>query len=142
MVWKYSALTKKDFEACSDYPKCNYIKGNELKISPIQIEEKCPECSKPLLIRFHLERGPFKACSNFPKCRKYGTKPIEEPEIKLLQELGKQKELDKYFNNIKIREEKLKAKEERRIEREKKAAAKLKLQEEKIAKATIKKAKK
>ncbi len=109
MVEKYSPVTKKDFEACSDYPTCKYIKGSELKKPPIELEEKCPNCKKPLLIRFHEERGPFKACSNFPRCRKYGAKPLTPEDVEFLKERSKEdesitKELDKYYENIDKRE--------------------------------------
>ena len=41
-------------------------------------EEKCPECSKALIIRWG-RNGKFMACSGYPDC-KY-TKPLEKPEV-------------------------------------------------------------
>ncbi len=55
------------FVACSNYPKCRYIK-REAKEKPVETGEMCPVCGKPLVIR-HDKRGKeFVACSGFPKC--------------------------------------------------------------------------
>jgi DNA topoisomerase-1 len=45
-----------------------------------ETEEKCPECSAPLVIRWG-KFGKFYACSNFPKC-KY-TKPLKENRLEI-----------------------------------------------------------
>ena len=63
------------FVACSGYPKCKATKpmaaayevGYE-KPQAKQLEETCPECGKPLLIRSS-RRGEFIGCSGYPKCR-------------------------------------------------------------------------
>ena len=55
------------FVACSNYPKCRYIK-REAKEKPAETGEMCPVCGKPLVVR-HDKRGKeFIACSGFPKC--------------------------------------------------------------------------
>ncbi len=117
MELKFSGMTGKDFERCSNFPECKYIWGDEHKKEPLVLEEACPECGKNLLIRFHREKGPFKACSNFPKCKRYGTSPITEVEIKILEDAGEKDQLQKFYDNTKAREE-------RRIAKEKKAAEK------------------
>ncbi|MBI2914129.1 MAG: type I DNA topoisomerase [Chloroflexi bacterium] len=54
-------------------------------------EEKCPECGKPMVIRWG-RRGRFLACSGFPECRT--TRPLEgeseapEPTDETCQECG------------------------------------------------------
>ena len=52
------------FEACSNYPKCKHIKGQE----PKETGEKCPNCGSPIVIK-RGRFGEFKACSNYPKCK-------------------------------------------------------------------------
>ena len=70
------------FVACSAYPKCKNTKPMsaaheagykgehtaEARPEPEALDEDCPECGKPLLIRSG-RRGPFVACSGYPKCR-------------------------------------------------------------------------
>jgi len=65
------------FIACSAYPKCRNTKkiamDREGKITVTKkpdriLEEKCPQCAKPLAVkdgRF----GEFTACSNYPECK-------------------------------------------------------------------------
>ena len=53
-----------EFTACSNYPKCKYIKEEE----PALLDEECPECGNKLSIR-HGRYGKFTACSNYPKCK-------------------------------------------------------------------------
>lgn len=58
-----------EFEACSGYPECDYVKKKEKE--PLVYSDKvCPKCGKPLL-RKQGKRGKsdFYACSGFPKCR-------------------------------------------------------------------------
>ena len=56
-----------EFEACSGFPTCNYVKKEEKE--PIQLSSKlCPNCGKPLVLR-KSKKGEFFACSGFPKCR-------------------------------------------------------------------------
>jgi len=76
------------FLACPRYPECKetkrLVRGSEGKLQVEQlapIDEKCPECSSPLIWR-RGRFGPFIACSNFPSC-KY-IKKKEAREIGLL----------------------------------------------------------
>ena len=52
-----------EFEACSGYPECKYIK-NETEETDIV----CPECKKGHLVVRKGRYGKFLACSEFPKC--------------------------------------------------------------------------
>ena len=64
------------FTACSNYPKCKYIKKEEKKVVEIC---KCKECDG-MIIEKRTKRGKiFYGCSNYPKC-KYAswTKPENE----------------------------------------------------------------
>lgn len=55
-----------EFEACSGYPECNYVKKEEKE--PLVYSDKvCPKCGKPLVLR-KSKKGEFYACSGFPKC--------------------------------------------------------------------------
>jgi DNA topoisomerase-1 len=55
------------FTACSNYPKCDYIKKPE-KVAPKQTGEMCPECGKPLVERTDRKGRVFVACSGYPSC--------------------------------------------------------------------------
>jgi DNA topoisomerase-1 len=66
---------KKQYLACSRYPDCKNIKNfsrsssGEITIEePEQLEEKCPKCDNPLLMRKG-RFGEFIACSTYPKCK-------------------------------------------------------------------------
>jgi DNA topoisomerase-1 len=52
-----------EFEACSNYPECKYIKNNNT-------EElgKCPNCNSSLVMKKG-RYGEFVACSNYPECK-------------------------------------------------------------------------
>ena len=55
-----------EFEACSGYPDCNYVKKEEKK--PLVLSDKlCPKCGKPLVLR-KSKKGEFFACSGYPNC--------------------------------------------------------------------------
>ncbi|PYQ13249.1 MAG: type I DNA topoisomerase [Acidobacteria bacterium] len=76
------------FLACPNYPECKatkrLVRGAEgkLRVEALQpIDEKCPECGKPLMWR-RGRFGPFVACSDYPNC-KY-IKKKEAREIGLL----------------------------------------------------------
>jgi DNA topoisomerase I len=62
------------FLACSGYPDCRTTKkivthkGTRKVVADVLLEEKCPECTSPLVIR-HGRYGEFTACSNYPKCK-------------------------------------------------------------------------
>lgn len=49
-------------------PLVDYAEENMPKIYPIYLEEKCPNCGSPLVMR-NGRFGEFAACSGFPKCR-------------------------------------------------------------------------
>jgi DNA topoisomerase-1 len=59
------------FIACSNYPKCKYIKNNENNNKSTGI--KCPLCSQinenGEIIERHSRFGTFYSCSNYPKCK-------------------------------------------------------------------------
>jgi DNA topoisomerase-1 len=55
------------FIACSNYPKCKYIK-KEPKVAPKETGEMCPECGKPLVERKDRKGNIFIACSGYPAC--------------------------------------------------------------------------
>lgn len=55
------------FVACSNYPKCTYIK-REPKVAPKQTGEMCPKCGRPLVERKDKKGRAFVACSGFPDC--------------------------------------------------------------------------
>lgn len=55
------------FIACSNYPKCKYIK-KEPKAAPKETGEMCPECGKPLVERKDRKGNIFIACSGYPAC--------------------------------------------------------------------------
>ena len=62
-----------EFTACSDYPKCKYIKRDTLGI-------KCPKCKKGEIAVKKSKRGKaFYGCTNYPKCDEvYWDKPVIE----------------------------------------------------------------
>ncbi len=57
-----------EFTACSNYPKCKYVKPKETKPLEILENEVCPKCGRPLVKRTS-RKGDFYACSGFPECR-------------------------------------------------------------------------
>ncbi len=64
-----------EYLACSRYPQCKNSKsftrdadGNIKIVVPTPLEEKCPECGSPLMLR-NGKYGEFIACSNYPKCK-------------------------------------------------------------------------
>ena len=58
------------FTACSNYPKCKYIKKEEKKIVEVC---KCPECNNGMVVEKKTKKGKiFYGCNNYPKC-KYAT---------------------------------------------------------------------
>lgn len=70
-----------EFLGCSEYPECKDIKnfkrdkdGKFIIIKEEQLDEKCPECESPLVMKSG-RYGKFIACSNYPKCK--FTKPID-----------------------------------------------------------------
>ncbi len=65
-----------EFEACSNYPTCKYIKPKEVVIKEIC---KCPKCDG-MIIEKKSKRGKvFYGCNNYPKCDvAYWDMPIGE----------------------------------------------------------------
>ncbi len=61
-------------------------------IKPEMLKEKCPECAKPLMVRYG-RFGKFIACSGFPEC-KY-SRPLEEKDGGIANEKGKIETLKK-----------------------------------------------
>src|ERR1035437_3299492 len=62
------------FMSCPDYsadPPCRTIRKLTQKVQqkpPVQLDEACPKCGKPLLQRDG-QYGEFIACSGYPKCK-------------------------------------------------------------------------
>ena len=50
------------FTACSNYPKCKYIKQETIGVS-------CPECGSGELVVKKSKRGAFYGCANYPSCK-------------------------------------------------------------------------
>ena len=66
---------KKQYLSCNRFPDCKNIKnfskdadGKIIIEVPEQLEEKCPQCGSPLLLRKG-RFGEFIACSTYPKCK-------------------------------------------------------------------------
>ena len=65
----------------NDYkPLLEYADSHMERIYPIELDEACPECGRPLLIR-NGRFGEFIACSGFPKCRYIRSKEEKEMPI-------------------------------------------------------------
>ncbi|HEY4382413.1 MAG TPA: type I DNA topoisomerase [Acidobacteriaceae bacterium] len=72
------------FMSCPDYsadPPCRTIRKLTQKVQqkpPVQLEEMCPKCGKPLLLRDG-QYGEFIACSGYPKCKYVKQELLEVP---------------------------------------------------------------
>ena len=79
-----------DFTACSNYPKCKYIKTEPKEIITIC---DCPNCDGHIVEKRSKRGKIFYGCDNYPKCKTaYWDKPIGEfcPECNsMLTEKGK-----------------------------------------------------
>ena len=79
-----------EFTACSNYPKCKYIKQEEREIKTAC---KCPKCDGNIVEKRTRRGKIFYGCSNYPKCdAAFWNKPIDRkcPECgNLLTEKGK-----------------------------------------------------
>ena len=57
-----------EFEACSNYPKCKYIKQEEKE----EVEKKaiipCPKCGGNIVEKISRRGKVFYGCDNYPKC--------------------------------------------------------------------------
>ena len=63
-----------EFTACSNYPKCKYIKTEE----PEEIA-KCPNCGGKIIEKKSKRGKVFYGCNNYPTCQTaYWDKPINE----------------------------------------------------------------
>lgn len=76
------------FVACSNFPKCHYIKKEE-KEKPVEVGKNCPNCGAPLVYRFNKSGQKFIGCSNFPKCRYIESlENLEEEEKRICPKCG------------------------------------------------------
>ena len=65
-----------EFTACSNYPKCKYIKNEERKIVEIC---DCPNCDGKIIEKKSKRGKVFYGCNNYPKCNTaYWDKPTGE----------------------------------------------------------------
>ena len=63
-----------EFVACSNYPKCKYIKAEEKKITEVC---DCPKCDGKIVEKKSKKGKTFYGCNNYPKCKEaYWDKPI------------------------------------------------------------------
>jgi len=61
------------FTACSNYPKCKFIKRETLDF-------KCPKCGKPVAKRFTRGKKVFYGCTGYPDCDFVSwSKPVDGP---------------------------------------------------------------
>ena len=79
-----------EFVACSNYPKCKYIKQEEREVTTAC---KCPKCDGDIVEKRTRRGKIFYGCSNYPKCdAAFWNKPIDRkcPECgSILTEKGK-----------------------------------------------------
>lgn len=62
-----------EFVACSNYPKCKYIKQDETKITEVCV---CPNCGGQIVEKHSKKGKVFYGCNNYPKCKTaYWDKP-------------------------------------------------------------------
>jgi len=57
-----------EFVACSNYPKCKYIKKEEKEIKEVKKICECPKCHKDIIERKTKRGKTFYGCSGYPKC--------------------------------------------------------------------------
>ncbi len=57
-----------EFVACSNYPKCKYIKKNKKEEDPAEKIAECPKCHKDIVARRTKKGKIFYGCSGYPKC--------------------------------------------------------------------------
>ncbi len=55
------------FAACSDYPRCHYIKKTE-RPAPKLVGRNCPKCGGELVYRTNRQNQEFIGCINYPRC--------------------------------------------------------------------------
>lgn len=65
-----------EFTACSNYPKCKYIKPTERLVTEIC---DCPKCDGKIIEKKSKRGKIFYGCNNYPKCKEaYWDKPVGE----------------------------------------------------------------
>ncbi len=65
-----------EFVACSNYPKCKYIKQEKKEIKEII---KCPNCDGMIVEKKTRKGKTFYGCNNYPKCKTaFWDKPVDE----------------------------------------------------------------
>ena len=57
-----------EFVACSNYPKCKYIKKEEKDAKEVVKVAECPKCHKDIVLRRTKKGKIFYGCSGYPKC--------------------------------------------------------------------------
>jgi DNA topoisomerase-1 len=57
-----------EFEACSNYPKCKYIKQEEKEEVPAKELIPCPKCGGHIVEKISRRGKVFYGCDNYPKC--------------------------------------------------------------------------
>ncbi len=57
-----------EFVACSNYPKCRYIKKDVKETKEEEKVAECPKCHKAIVARKTKKGKVFYGCSGFPKC--------------------------------------------------------------------------
>ena len=74
-----------EFVACSNYPKCKYIKKENKEDIEVTKVAECPKCHKDIIARKTKKGKVFYGCSGYPKCD-YAT--WYEPTGELCQKCG------------------------------------------------------
>ncbi|GGG76774.1 type I DNA topoisomerase [Edaphobacter dinghuensis] len=96
------------FMACPGYnedPPCKTIRKLTQKVQqkpPVQLEEMCPKCGKPLLLR-NGQYGEFISCSGYPKCKYIKQDLLDVPCPKCGSEIAvrKTKRGDTFYGCVK-----------------------------------------
>ncbi len=96
------------FMSCPGYnddPPCKTIRKLTQKVQqkpPVQLEEMCPKCGKPLLLR-NGQYGEFISCSGYPKCKYIKQELLEVPCPKCGSEIAvrKTKRGDTFYGCVK-----------------------------------------
>jgi DNA topoisomerase-1 len=57
------------FIACSNYPKCKFIKEDEAEAAKKKTGVACPVCKKGEMVERRGRYGIFYSCSNYPDCK-------------------------------------------------------------------------
>ena len=82
-----------EFTACSNYPKCKYIKPTEREIKEVC---NCPSCDGKIIEKKSKKGKIFYGCNNFPKCKEaYWDLPIGDKCPNCASMLTKKKDIIK-----------------------------------------------